>query len=205
MPRGAWPQNLPNVSGALRVQTWALPPAGRSSQGRRSLGTRRLRAAAPPGCGGAGTPRAGEGSTWQEKVRAACGLWRQVYPPNTGSQPLHGCAPGPGHGSRIRGVARDAGVGRGRGRRDRGVAGTHFQSSTLCTQVRAPGLRRLPEPDLGQGLANPRRSVSPTGAAGTHSPSVPKSLRQKHKGDPLVVQWLRLWLLLLRKQVPSLV
>ena len=35
----------------------------------------------------------------------ACGPWRQAHPPSTGPQPLHGCAPGPGHGSRIRCVA----------------------------------------------------------------------------------------------------
>ena len=82
-----------------------------SSQGPRSqrltyesLRTRRLWAAAPFGQG-AGTPRARGGQKREEKVRAACGPWWQAYPPSTGPQPLHECAPGPGHGSRIQCVA----------------------------------------------------------------------------------------------------
>jgi len=48
----------------------------------------------------------GRAETWEEKVRAACGPWRHAYPPSTGPQPLHGCAPGPGHGRRVQCVAR---------------------------------------------------------------------------------------------------
>ena len=39
--------------------------------------------------------------------------------------------------------------------------GKQFQSSTLCTQVRPPGLRRLPGRDLCQGLANPPEVCDP--------------------------------------------
>lgn len=196
----------------------SAPSRTQSSQGPRSLGTRRLRAAAPPGRG-AGTPRAGEGSTGRRSGQPAdcgdrCTLQAQVPSLCTGAPLALDAAAGSGawpgtqgswrdRGRRDWGVAGDAGIGawpgtqgwgRGRGRRDQGVAGdagfhappgTQSQSPTLRTQARAPGLRLLPGPDLCQGLADPRRSVSPTGATGTHSPSVPNLLKLKNtKGTP---------------------
>lgn len=128
---GARPQNLPSVSGGAAPcdgprgpDLGSAPRRMRSNQGPRSLrltceslGTRWLRVAAPPG-GRQGPPEPGEGSTWEEKVRVACGPWRQAHPPSTGPLPLHGCALALGMAAGF------------------GVARKQFQSSTPCSQAR---------------------------------------------------------------------
>lgn len=165
---GARPQNLPSVLGgfcpmsqeaALRspvsesAQCLRRRPLGdgpwgpdlgsaprrmRSNQGprslrltRESLGTRWLRVAAPSGRG-AGTPRAGRGQHMGGEGQD--GLWTVAA-----GTPSEHRSPAP---ARVRPWpwTRQQDSVRGLGKQ--------FQSSTLCSQARPPGLRRLPGPDL---------------------------------------------------------